>query len=465
MIQIGPYKLAGRAVLAPMAGVTDVPFRQLCRQMGAAMVTAEMSASDPALRDTKKSQLRLTHPYDLEPRAIQIVGTDPEQMAMAARYQVEHGAQIVDINMGCPAKKVCKKLAGSALMKDEGLVRRILTAVVASVDVPVTLKMRTGWDLDNRNAVQIAQMAEDMGIASLAVHGRTRACRYHGAAEYDTIAAVVQAVTIPVFANGDITSAIKAKTVLDYTGADGVMIGRGAQGKPWIFREINDLLGYANASSELFTGKPLSFGDANNKERLIIAHLRHIHRYYNQHDNRCDSQHNNRQNGEYTKQITSTNGKLVDSKAVDNKVKAVIRPNLAVRMARKHICWYFEQIAYSIIEQYERQDERQQYQQEQTVTAEPKTLAAETTTETRHAANREETIRKTAALNTITDYSVSETGTIPLGCRLKPQEVTRLTDKIEIARKQFNQLSSCTAQLEHIKHFFGELQTTGDIAA
>ncbi|HAW14197.1 MAG TPA: tRNA dihydrouridine synthase DusB, partial [Cellvibrionales bacterium] len=177
MITIGPYQLAGRAVLAPMAGVTDFPFRQICRRLGASMVTAEMSASNPALRDTRKSQLRLANPDDAEPRTIQIVGTEPLHMAAAARYQVESGAQIVDINMGCPAKKVCKKLAGSALMKDTHLVRAILTAVVASVDVPVTLKIRTGWDLESRNAVEIAKIAEDLGVQSLAVHGRTRACR------------------------------------------------------------------------------------------------------------------------------------------------------------------------------------------------------------------------------------------------------------------------------------------------
>lgn len=409
MIQIGPYQLNGRAVLAPMAGITDFPFRQMCHQMGAAMVTAEMSASNPALRNTRKSLLRLTNPDDAEPRAVQIVGTEAAQMAEAARYQVSHGAQIVDINMGCPAKKVCKKLAGSALLKDEKLVNEILNAVVGSVDVPVTLKIRTGWDTDSKNAVQIARIAQDCGIQSLAVHGRTRACRYHGSVEYDTIGAVVQAVDIPVFANGDITSAIKAKTVLDYTGADGVMIGRGAQGKPWIFREINDLLNNPNASSELFTAKSLNLGITSGKERLIMEHLRHIHRYYSSFEG---TPLNN----------SGLNDDIGLSGNTGNKKQnAGIHTELAVRIARKHICWYFEQTLQQIINQ------QQQSQNTEATKNTEKAIIADS--------------------------------------RVLDQEVKRLISNIETAKKRFNQLSSCNAQLEHVAHFFGELQTTGDIAA
>ncbi|NNL56840.1 MAG: tRNA dihydrouridine synthase DusB, partial [Pseudomonadales bacterium] len=233
MTAIGPYKLAGKAVLAPMAGVTDFPFREICRQNGAALVTAEMAASNPRLRDTLKSQLRLANRNEPEPRIVQIVGTEAQQLADAARHQVESGAQIVDINMGCPAKKVCKKLAGSALLKDPALVERILRAVVNAVNVPVTLKIRTGWDHASRNAVEIARIAEQAGIASLALHGRTRACKFNGSAEYDTIAEVVRQVSLPVFANGDINSAAKAAQILAHTAADGVMIGRAAQGNPW----------------------------------------------------------------------------------------------------------------------------------------------------------------------------------------------------------------------------------------
>lgn len=452
MIQIGPYTLHGRAVLAPMAGVSDFPFRKICRRMGAAMVTAEMSASDPALRHTHKSLTRLTHPDDDEPRAIQIVGTDPHQMAMAAQYQVEHGAQIVDINMGCPAKKVCKKLAGSALMKDEVKVRQILEAVVASVDVPVTLKIRTGWDPQSRNAVNIAKMAEDIGIQSLAVHGRTRACRYHGNAEYDTIAAVVQAVNIPVFANGDITSAIKAKRVLDYTDASGVMIGRGAQGRPWIFQEINHLLGHSKASSELFTGKSLSFCDTNNKERLIIEHLTQIHHYY-------DTGLGLNPDGSKCKSDADTGGfgnsqSNNSSEAIENQEKVVKQPNLAVKMARKHVCWYFEQMASSIVEQYQDKDEHDLNKTQPL----PVVVAANK--------NRTTTLKATETTTDRLEREKLEQAAQALkeSCTI-PQEVQQLTDKIVIARKQFNQLGSCSAQLEHIKHFFGELQTTGDIAA
>ncbi|MBR9805342.1 tRNA dihydrouridine synthase DusB, partial [bacterium] len=225
MTHIGPFQLKSKAVLAPMAGVTDQPFRSLCLQFGAGAVTAEMTSSNPKLWHTRKSTLRRVHQSLPSPRIVQILGTEPEQMAAAARYNVDLGAEVIDINMGCPAKKVCKKLAGSALMKDERLVADILTAVVNAIDVPVTLKTRTGWSCEQKNAVNIAKIAENCGIQSLAIHGRTRACRYNGKAEYDTIAEVVAAVDIPVFANGDIQSAEMAKSVLDYTHAAGVMIG------------------------------------------------------------------------------------------------------------------------------------------------------------------------------------------------------------------------------------------------
>lgn len=235
---IGPYSVDTPIALAPMAGVTDRPFRQLCRQWGAGHVVSEMVASDTRLWNSRKSSTRLDYSGESAPRTVQIVGYDAAMMAEAARACVDLGAQIVDINMGCPAKKVCNRLAGSALLQDEGLVAEILTAVVGAVGVPVTLKTRTGWNHDNRNGVQIARIAEDCGIQLLVMHGRTRADKYMGAAEYDTIAAVKQAVQIPVFANGDIDSAEKAEMVLVHTGCDGIMIGRGAHGRPWIFREI-----------------------------------------------------------------------------------------------------------------------------------------------------------------------------------------------------------------------------------
>lgn len=225
-----------------MAGITDLPFRKICRAYGAGATTAEMLTSDWQLWQSKKSYSRLPDKRWSEPRIVQIAGSEPEQMADAARRCAEAGAQIIDINMGCPAKKVCKKAAGSALLKDEALVAQILGAVVNASSVPVTLKIRTGWDPAHRNAPLIARIAEDAGIQALAIHGRTKACLFRGQAEYDTIAEVVEGVTIPVFANGDIESAQQAKAVLDYTGAAGLMIGRGAQGQPWLFRQIRDLL-------------------------------------------------------------------------------------------------------------------------------------------------------------------------------------------------------------------------------
>ena len=232
MVRIGPYTLPNPLILAPMAGVTDRPFRQLCRQLGAGLVVSEMVTSDVRLYNSRKSRLRLIHDGEAEPRSVQIAGGDPTMLAEAAQRNVELGAQIIDINMGCPAKKVCNKAAGSALMKDEALVADILDAVVAAVDVPVTLKIRTGWDHEHRNGVTIARIAEQAGIAALSVHGRTRADLYTGTAEYDTIAEIKQAVSIPIFANGDIDSPEKARYVLDHTGADALLIGRAAQGRP-----------------------------------------------------------------------------------------------------------------------------------------------------------------------------------------------------------------------------------------
>ena len=242
MLQIGSYKITTPLVLAPMAGVTDRPFRALCRAFGAGLTVAEMVTSDQSLWNTQKSRLRLPHADEPEPRMIQIAGGDPQMLAAAAKANVELGAQIIDINMGCPAKKVCKKAAGSALLRDEKLVAEILAAVVAAVDVPVTLKIRTGWSANHKNAVTIAKLAEQEGIQALTIHGRTREDRFNGQAEYDTLAEVCQIISIPVIANGDIDSPQKAKEVLDKTGASAVMIGRAAQGKPWIFRQIKGWL-------------------------------------------------------------------------------------------------------------------------------------------------------------------------------------------------------------------------------
>ncbi len=234
-MQIGPYQLANKLILAPMAGITDRPFRELCRQHGAALTVSEMVASNPALRLHKRTLLKTDHSGDTGIRSVQILGTDPRQMAEAAKINVERGAQIIDINMGCPAKKVCSVAAGSALMRDEALVKRILDAVVNAVDVPVTLKIRTGWDIFNRNAVEIGKIAENAGVSALTVHGRTRACKFNGQAEYETIKQVKQSVSIPVIANGDIDTPEKAAWVLRSTGVDALMIGRAAQGNPWLF--------------------------------------------------------------------------------------------------------------------------------------------------------------------------------------------------------------------------------------
>ncbi|WP_372834198.1 tRNA dihydrouridine synthase DusB [Pontibacterium sp.] len=289
MFRIGPYTIDNQTILAPMAGVTDRPFRQLCRQFGAGLVVSEMVTSDTRLWKSRKSSYRLNHQGETEPRSVQIAGGEAHMMAEAARMNAERGAQIIDINMGCPAKKVCNKAAGSALLRDEALVADILQTVVAAVDVPVTLKFRTGWDHESRNALNIARMAEDAGIAALALHGRTRACGYKGDAEYDTIAAVKHAVSIPVFANGDIDTPQKAKQVIAHTGADAVMIGRGAQGRPWLFREINHYLA---------TGELMEEPSLEEIRKILLGHLQELRTFY----------------GDY----------------------------LGVRIARKHVGWYLQ---------------------------------------------------------------------------------------------------------------------------
>jgi tRNA-dihydrouridine synthase B len=241
-MRIGSFELTDRVFVAPMAGVTDRPFRRLCRRLGATYAVSEMVASDPRVRASGKTSRRLDHRGEPSPIAVQLVGADPAVLADAARYNVDRGAQIIDLNMGCPARKVCQVACGSALLKDEALVAQIVQSVVKAVDVPVTLKYRTGWDGSDRNAVRVARMAESAGIRMLTLHGRTRACGFTGRAEYDTIAQVKQAVRIPVVANGDVDTPHKARFVFEYTGADAIMIGRAAQGRPWIFREISQFL-------------------------------------------------------------------------------------------------------------------------------------------------------------------------------------------------------------------------------
>lgn len=286
-MRIGPYVLPNNVVLAPMAGVTDRPFRQLCKQLGAGLAVSEMTTADPRLWHTEKSRRRLDHAGETAPRVVQIAGGDAEMLAAAARINVAQGAQIIDINMGCPAKKVCNKAAGSALLQDEDLVARILDAVVAAVDVPVTLKIRTGWDPEHKNGVRVARLAEAAGIQVLAVHGRTRADLYQGEAEYATIRAIKAAVGIPVLANGDIDSPAKARQVLADTGADGVMIGRAAQGRPWLPGEIAHFLAH---------GRVLPPVSLDRQRDVLLGHLENLYAFY----------------GEFS----------------------------GVRVARKHIAWY-----------------------------------------------------------------------------------------------------------------------------
>jgi tRNA-dihydrouridine synthase B len=273
-MRLGPYTLDNNLLLAPMAGVTDKPFRQLCRIHGAGLAVSEMVASDPALWDTRKSQLRLNHYEEESPRAVQIVGADPQAMANAARHNADLGAQIIDINMGCPAKKVCNVFSGSALMQNEMLVTKILESVVDAIDIPVTLKIRTGWNKENKNAVKIARIAEDSGIKMLTVHGRTRACGFKGDAEYQTIKQVKDHVSIPVIANGDITTPEKAIDVLDATGADGIMLGRAALGNPWIFNEITHFQK---------TGVRLPRPTVDENRRIVLQHLTGLYELYGEH--------------------------------------------------------------------------------------------------------------------------------------------------------------------------------------
>jgi len=270
-MQIGPYTLANPIALAPMAGVTDRPFRQLCRELGAGYVVTEMVTSNPQLRKTRKTTWRSDFDGEPSPLAVQIVGSDPDRLAEAAVYNVSLGAQIIDINMGCPAKKVCGKLGGSALLSDIVLVEDILKTVVGAVEVPVTLKIRTGPEPRNRNGLEVAKIAESCGISALAVHGRTRADRFKGQAEYETIRTICKNISLPVFANGDVTTAGQARQVLDYTGADGLMVGRGAQGNPWIFREFSHFLS---------TGEHLAPPPTSEVYSVMRDHLQRLHDFY-----------------------------------------------------------------------------------------------------------------------------------------------------------------------------------------
>jgi tRNA-dihydrouridine synthase B len=270
-MQIGPYKISSPFLLAPMAGITDAPFRRLCRHFGAGMTTSEMTTADISLWSTPKSKRRLDLDMDATPRVVQIAGSEPAQLALAAQLCVDRGAQIIDINMGCPAKKVCKRAAGSALLQDAVLVESILSRVVAAVDVPVTVKIRTGWNENNRNGPEIARIAEDCGVQALAVHGRTRACRFKGAAEYETIAQIKSLVSIPVIANGDIVTAEKSLEVFRLSNADALMIGRGAQGRPWVFQELNHFLETGQHSQPL---------DKNKVRDIMLDHLNDLHQFY-----------------------------------------------------------------------------------------------------------------------------------------------------------------------------------------
>jgi tRNA-dihydrouridine synthase B len=295
-MHIGPYQLPNNLIVAPMAGVTDRPFRQLCKRMGAGMAVSEMVSSNSLLWGSAKTLRRANHDGEVDPISVQIAGADPAMLAEAAKYNVDNGAQIIDINMGCPAKKVCNVMAGSALLQDEPLVARILDAVVKAVNVPVTLKIRTGWDRAHRNAICVARIAEAAGVQALAIHGRTRACGFSGDAEYETIAAVKAEIRIPVIANGDIDTPERVKEVLEKTGADAVMIGRAAQGRPWMFREISHFLA---------TGEHLPPPEVTEIHRVLAGHLRELYEFY----------------GEHT----------------------------GVRVARKHISWYTKGLAGSAV--------------------------------------------------------------------------------------------------------------------
>lgn len=270
-MKIGQFEIKTPVFLAPMAGITDQPFRRICSNYGAGLTFSEMMSTNPQVWHTEKSKFRLAHHQEIGINAVQIVGSDPVEMAEAAKVNVEYGAEIIDINMGCPAKKVNRKTAGSALLQYPDLVQRILENVVNAVTVPVTLKIRTGWDRQNRNCIQIAKIAEQAGIQALTIHGRTRECLFQGKAEYEHIKAVKQAVSIPIIANGDIDSAEKAEFVLDYTAADAVMIGRGALGQPWLFREVKELL-----ESKSRRSKP----DFAEKRTIILQHIAELHQFY-----------------------------------------------------------------------------------------------------------------------------------------------------------------------------------------
>ena len=270
-MNIGPHHLNSKVLLAPMAGTSDKPFRIMCREQGAALTTSEMVVLQKHLLNTNKSKHRLDFSSEKSPISIQIAGSEAEELAESARQAVEFGADIIDINMGCPAKKVCNKAAGSALMQNEKLVEDIIKSVVNAVDIPVTLKMRTGWNEENKNAPTIAKIAEDFGIQMLAIHGRTRAQKYNGHAEYETVKEIVELVSIPVIANGDITTAEKAKKVLDFTRADGVMLGRATQGNPWLVGQVNQYLSTGENSQPLKLEKKIP---------LILKHIRQIHEFY-----------------------------------------------------------------------------------------------------------------------------------------------------------------------------------------
>ena len=292
-MQIGPYQLKNNLILAPMAGISDRPFRELCMQFGAGLAVSEMVASNPALRQHKRTLLKADHNGETGLRSVQILGTDPLQMADAAKFNAERGAQIIDINMGCPAKKVCAIAAGSALLRDEALVKRILDAIVNAVDIPVTLKIRTGWDIHSRNAVEIALIAENAGIAALTIHGRTRACKFNGQAEHETLKKVKLAISIPVIANGDIATPEQALSVLQSTGADAIMIGRGAQGNPWLFSQISHFISH---------GEHLEKPTVTDVYETLMKHLDKLYCFYG-----------------------NTSG---------------------VKIARKHIAWYLQHIEF-----------------------------------------------------------------------------------------------------------------------